>query len=82
MKAARNKPKYYAEQLYESMKGAGTRDDDLIMLLVTRSERDLKEIKDAYYKLYQKQLTLDIKKDLSGDYEKLFLELVDAEYNK
>ena len=64
------------------MKGAGTRDDDLIMLLVTRSERDLKEIKDAYYKLYQKQLTLDIKKDLSGDYEKLFLELVDAEYNK
>lgn len=76
MKAARNKPKYYAEQLYESMKGAGTRDDDLIRLLVTRAEVDLQQSKLEYYRLYGKPLYDVVKSELSGDYEKLFLTLI------
>ncbi len=37
-KAVNNKPKYYAEQLHEAMAGAGTKDEDLIRLLVCVSE--------------------------------------------
>jgi hypothetical protein len=38
VKSARNRPMYYAEQLFQAMKGIGTNNDDLIRLLVTRSE--------------------------------------------
>jgi annexin A7/11 len=38
VKCARNRPQYFAEQLYKSMKGAGTADDTLIRIVVSRSE--------------------------------------------
>ena len=33
-----NRPAYFADRLYHSMKGAGTDDDTLIRVVVTRSE--------------------------------------------
>ena len=38
VKSARNKPAYFAEQIHNAMKGLGTKDDDLIRLLVSRAE--------------------------------------------
>lgn len=38
VKSARNRPAYYAEELYKAMKGLGTNDETLIRLLVSRSE--------------------------------------------
>ena len=38
VKAVKNKPLYFAEKIHESMKGLGTRDDDLIRLLICRAE--------------------------------------------
>ena len=35
---ARNRPGYFADKLYQSMKGAGTDDDTLIRIVVSRSE--------------------------------------------
>ena len=34
----RSRPQYFAERLYSSMKGAGTDDDTLIRVVVSRSE--------------------------------------------
>ena len=35
---ARNRPSYFAEKLYKSMKGLGTDDNTLIRIVVTRAE--------------------------------------------
>lgn len=76
VKSVKNRPAYYAEQLHEAMKGLGTKDNDLIRLLVLRSEIDLPAIKQQYKLLYGKSLYDAVKSELSGDYEKLFLALI------
>ena len=67
---------YFAEQLYKSMKGAGTNDDKLIRLMVWRCEIDLVEIKESF-KIVSKGKTLQqfIKGDCSGDYKNALLAL-------
>ena len=76
VKSARNKFVYFAEQLNEAMAGFGTKDDDLIRLLVSLSEFNFEETKNHYKILYGKTLYDAVKKELSGDYEKLFLALI------
>ena len=38
IKSVNNLPAYFAEQIYESMKGIGTKDKDLIRLIICRHE--------------------------------------------
>lgn len=67
---------YFAESLYNSMKGAGTNDSTLIRLVVTRSEVDLKYVAKTFHKTYSKYLQDFIQEDCSGDYRKLLIALV------
>jgi len=67
---------YYSEVLYRSMKGMGTDDERLIRTVLSRCEIDLGAIKERYEKLHQKTLDKAIKKETSGDYEKIMLALV------
>lgn len=71
-----NGPAFFAERIYRSMKGAGTDDDALIRLIVSRCEIDMVQICDEFMKKYHKSLGTMIKSDCSGDYEKLLLALV------
>ncbi|CAF0932991.1 unnamed protein product [Brachionus calyciflorus] len=79
IKSARNKPAYFAELLKNTMDGIGTRDEDLIRILVSRSEVDLSQIKKEYSKQNGKSLYDAVKSEISGDYEKLFLALIEIE---
>ncbi|NXE53330.1 ANXA7 protein, partial [Dromaius novaehollandiae] len=76
VQCALNRPAFFAERLYHSMKGAGTDDSTLIRIVVTRSEIDLVQIKQMFTQMYQKTLAAMIASDTSGDYRRLLLAIV------
>ncbi|NXT38713.1 ANXA4 protein, partial [Pelecanoides urinatrix] len=75
VKCMRNKPAYFAERLYKSMKGLGTDDNTLIRVMVSRSEIDMLDIRREFLTMYGKSLYSFIKGDCSGDYRKVLLRL-------
>ncbi|KAK3554377.1 hypothetical protein QTP70_023086, partial [Hemibagrus guttatus] len=75
VKCIKDTPAYFAERLHKAMKGLGTKDRTLIRIMVSRSEIDLLDIRQAYLKMYGKSLYTDISGDTSGDYKKLLLKL-------
>lgn len=79
VKCIKNKPAFFAERLYKSMKGLGTTDSVLIRIMVARAEIDMLDIKAEFLKMYGKTLHSFIKGDTSGDYRKILLELCGGE---
>ncbi|KAE8591388.1 hypothetical protein XENTR_v10018435 [Xenopus tropicalis] len=75
VKCLKNTPAFFAERLYKSMKGAGTKDKTLIRIMVSRSEVDLLDIRSEYKRMYGRSLYTDITGDTSGDYRKILLKL-------
>ncbi|VDL62582.1 unnamed protein product [Hymenolepis diminuta] len=73
---AEDKNALQAEWLYRSMRGLGTDNDSLILIVLGRSEIDLADIRDVYQKKYGKTLAEAIAKDTSGDYKKMLLALI------
>ncbi|XP_016278563.1 annexin A3 isoform X2 [Monodelphis domestica] len=69
-----------AKQLKKAMKGTGTNESTLIEILTTRSNRQLKEISQAYYTAYKKSLGDAISSETSGDFRKALLTLADILY--
>ena len=57
------------------MEGSGTKDKQLIRIIVSRAEIDLRAIKQAYFKLYHRDMIADIRNDTSGDYKKILTEI-------
>jgi hypothetical protein len=56
--------------------GAGTDDDTLIRIAISRSEVDMVQIKEHFFNTYHKSLAKMIKDDCSGDYEKMLVAVV------
>ena len=67
---------YFATRVKDAIKGLGTKDHLLIRVLVSRSEIDMPQIKQYYKQLYGKDMVADIKSDISGEYQNLFVQLV------
>ena len=66
---------YFATRINDAIKGWGTKDHLLIRILITRDEVDMPQIKQYYKQLYGKDMVEAIKNDISGDYQKLMIEL-------
>ncbi|XP_055390275.1 annexin B11 isoform X1 [Condylostylus longicornis] len=75
-KCVTNKAEYFASRLHKSMAGLGTNDRQLIRVIITRSEIDMKDIKVTFEKMYGKSLKSWIKGDTSGDYKHALYALI------
>uniref|UniRef100_A0A8C6ZLA3 Annexin n=1 Tax=Nothoprocta perdicaria TaxID=30464 RepID=A0A8C6ZLA3_NOTPE len=75
VKCTRNIRCYFAERLYNALKGAGTDDGTLIRVIVSRSEVDLNLIKVEFKKIAGQSLSSMILDDTSGDYKTALLTL-------
>ncbi|OUZ99625.1 Annexin [Macleaya cordata] len=76
LRCAENPAKYFAKELYKSMKGLGTDDTTLVRIVVTRTEIDMQYIKAEYHRKYRKALTDAIHSETSGNYRTFLLSLV------
>ena len=61
VRCVRSKVQYFAKRLHNSMAGLGTNDKTLIRIIVSRSEIDLGDIKEAFQEMYGKSLESWIK---------------------
>ena len=69
---------YFAYRIHKAFKKLSTNDTIIIRVLVSRDEIDIKRIKRYYQQLYEISLYDEVKKQLSGDYQKLLLALIGA----
>eukprot|EP00051_Salpingoeca_urceolata_P001038 m.38178 g.38178 ORF g.38178 m.38178 type:complete len:877 (+) comp11155_c0_seq3:295-2925(+) len=72
----RDPAEYFARRLRSFIEGVGTEDQNLIRVIVSRSEVDLREIGQAYFKVFKHTLEHDVQDDTSGFYQKLLLRLI------
>lgn len=71
-----NRPLYFAERLHAAMKGMGTDDDTLVRIVVGRAEKDMVQIKQAFFEKFNKSLAKRIAEDTSGDYKRILVAIV------
>ncbi|KAJ1520227.1 hypothetical protein ONE63_004437 [Megalurothrips usitatus] len=71
-----NPAAYFAERLHKAIAGAGTDDETMIRIIVSRSEIDLADIKTEYERLYEKTLESAVKGECAGDYKRTLLALI------
>ena len=67
---------YFARRLRESVQGIGTNDSRLVRVIVSRCEVDMPRIKQAYQRLYGRDLVSDVRSDTSGDYKRILTYLL------
>lgn len=72
-------PLYFADRIYNAVKGLGTDNNTLIRILISRSEVDLLSIRVAYRRKYGKSLYSTIQSEAKGNYCSALLLLCRAE---
>ncbi|XP_010075338.1 PREDICTED: annexin A13 [Pterocles gutturalis] len=69
---------YEARELQKAMKGAGTDESLLIEILCTRNNKEIVNIKEAYKRLFDRDLESDVKSDTSGSLRKILITVLEA----
>lgn len=67
---------FFAKQIMDSIKGAGSDDVKLIRSIVTRYSIDMKKVKKYFKKMYNKELLDEVKNDVSGSYGRILEALI------
>ncbi|RZF40492.1 hypothetical protein LSTR_LSTR000371 [Laodelphax striatellus] len=75
---AEHPARYYAQLLKDAMDGIGTKERVLDLVIIWRSEIDLKEVNKSFYELTHQSLEKWVKGDTDGDYEKTLLKLIEG----
>ncbi|XP_069074617.1 annexin A9 [Pleurodeles waltl] len=75
----KNTPLFFADKLYTSMKGLGTKESTVNRIMISRSETDLLSIRAEFRKKFGKSLYSMIESNTSGEYLTALLSLCRAE---
>ncbi|XP_071965218.1 annexin A13-like isoform X2 [Antedon mediterranea] len=76
IKTACNPAKFFAERIYQSMQGLLQDDDQLMRVVISRSEVDLLRMKTEFYNMYSKKMHDYIKEECKDDYVEVLLGIV------
>ncbi|CAK9296342.1 unnamed protein product [Gordionus sp. m RMFG-2023] len=76
VKCIKNPAVFLAERIHHAIKGLGTKDKDLIRIFATRTEVDMGTIKNEYYTKYNRHMEKDIRRDVSGKFQKILVALL------
>ncbi|KAI3445114.1 hypothetical protein Pfo_001779 [Paulownia fortunei] len=68
--------KYYEKVIRQALNRPGTDEESLTRVVITRAEKDLKEIKELFHKRNSVPLDRAVAKDTSGDYKAFLLTLL------
>ncbi|CAG2210015.1 Annexin A5,Annexin A13 [Mytilus edulis] len=71
-------PDFDAMNLNKAIKGLGTDEQVLVEVICTRSNEQIKAFKEAYKRLYNKELEADVAGDTSGNFKRLLVGLLQA----
>ena len=71
VRAQIDRPGYFADRIHESVAGVGTNDSRLIRNILSRSDKDMPEIMQAYTQKYGTNLIQDVNSDTTGDYRRV-----------
>ncbi|OCU01113.1 hypothetical protein XELAEV_18006897mg [Xenopus laevis] len=71
-----------ADEMKRATKGLGTDEDCIIEILASRTNQQIKKMKEAYEKEYKTTLEKDITADTSGDFQKALLILLKVSLNR
>ena len=74
-----DKAKFDARLIHKSVAGWGTNEDLLTEIVCTRTNTELKLMKQAYYVLYETEVLSDVMDDTSGDYGRLLTRILQAD---
>nr|XP_037270436.1 annexin A4-like [Rhipicephalus microplus] len=66
---------YLARELRAAMKGLGTDEDCLVEILCTRSNDDIRRIKENYHGIFSRDLEDDIRSETSGHFRRLLVSM-------
>uniref|UniRef100_UPI0037E98420 annexin A3a isoform X2 n=1 Tax=Semicossyphus pulcher TaxID=241346 RepID=UPI0037E98420 len=69
---------YDCHEVMRAMKGAGTTDDVLIEIFASRTNDQIRALNDVYLTETEKKVTLDLKKEVSGDFANALLLLAEG----
>ncbi|KAM4575736.1 annexin A3a isoform 1-T1 [Odontesthes bonariensis] len=64
---------YDCHEVMRAIKGAGTEDSTLIEIFASRSNQQIKAIRDVFFKETEKQLSDELQSEVSGDFSKALL---------
>ncbi|XP_041357145.1 annexin A4-like [Gigantopelta aegis] len=76
LRCAKSMPHYFARRVKECLEGLGTEDNDLIRIIVSRSEIDLQDVKEAFEEMYEKSLLDSVSDECSGDYKRMLCSII------
>jgi hypothetical protein len=61
------------------MDGAGTNEDQLIRVILTRCEVDMPQIREQYRNIFKKTIERDISGDTSGPFKRMLKKMIETQ---